>query len=256
MQVKRQFAFEWRTTLLTVLLLPAMISLGFWQLRRADENRGLIRAAEIQRELSPVGLTQLPLERAGSDILGRQTGFWQYRPVILHGQWQPEVFLLENQTHEGHNGYHIFGVMKLAAGWRVLVNRGWVAAPVLRSELPVFPAAQAGVDEVGEIYISPQMEVDEPLFAEAGWPRRIGRLHIPGLARETGSELLPFVVRLQEGSPSALTVHWSVVNILPEKNLGYAIQWFGMSIALVICYLFFAFRPVVMEPVSDEVDHG
>ena len=89
---------------------------------------------------------------------------------------------------------------------------------------------------------------DEPIFAEPGWPRRIGRLQLPGVARELGLEILPVVLRLREQSPSALTTHWPVVNIAPEKNTAYAIQWFAMSVALLLCYLAVSFRRSIEMP--------
>lgn len=229
-------------TLLVAVLLPAMISLGFWQLRRADENRGLLLLAEQRRQRPPVPIEQLPLADLAEVFSAGQAEEWQHRQVSLQGQWQPQEFLLENQLDAARNGYHVIGVVLLASGQRVLVNRGWVAAPALRSELPKYPAVAREVTEIGEIYVAAHVMVDGPVFAEPGWPRRIGRLSIPGIARELDSELLPVIVRLRESSPSALTAHWLVVNIAPEKNIAYAIQWFAMSAALVVCYLVLGFR--------------
>ena len=35
----RTFRFDWKLTLLTTLLLPLLLSLGFWQLDRLDQRR-------------------------------------------------------------------------------------------------------------------------------------------------------------------------------------------------------------------------
>jgi surfeit locus 1 family protein len=229
----RRFHFEWRTALLAALLLPTMISLGFWQLRRADENRSLISVAEKKREQMPVPYIQLP----------NITDESQLQQVSLQGgQWLDNFFLLENQTHEGHNGYHVIGVMRLQDGQHLLINRGWVLAPALRSELPFIPPYKVAAVEIGEVYVPPQLLLDKPVFAETGWPRRIGKLNIPGLERELGFNVRPVLVRLREGSPSALIAQWPVVNIDPDKNIAYAVQWFGMALALVVFYLALAFR--------------
>ncbi|HQQ74251.1 MAG TPA: SURF1 family protein [Pseudomonadales bacterium] len=236
---KRQFRFEWRTALLAAALLPIMVNLGFWQLRRADENRELMRVAEQQRQRSPIAFAQAP--------------FVSLQQVTIRGRWSDRFFLLENQMHEGRNGYHVIGVIALEDGRNVLVNRGWIAAPTLRSELPVAPPVPEIAVERGEIYISPYLlQNNESVFAENGWPRRIGKLHIPGLVHELGFEVLPMVVRLREGSPSALTVQWPVVNISPEKNIAYAIQWFAMSVALIVFYLALSFR----REVTDDTNNG
>ena len=35
------FDFEWRITVFTAVMVPLMLSLGFWQLQRADEKASL-----------------------------------------------------------------------------------------------------------------------------------------------------------------------------------------------------------------------
>lgn len=236
------FVFDWRMTVLTAIFLPVMISLGFWQLRRAEENRVLQEAAALQRQQPPMVLDSRLVDALRTDLFAENFAAWQYRPVSLRGQWQSREFLLESQQHERRNGYHVIGVMALSGGGNLLVNRGWIPAPSLRSEMPRYPAAINEVTETGEVYVTPYVLADDKVFAEEAWPKRIGALHIPGLARELQSDVLPFVVRLQQGSPSALTTQWPVVNIAPEKNIAYAIQWFAMSVALVICYLALGYR--------------
>ncbi len=240
--MSRHFNFEWRTALLVAILLPVMTSLGFWQLRRADENSELIHMAEQRRQQQPVVLGQLPLAQLELDIAEGNLVHWQLQQVSMQGQWLDKGFLLENQTHEGRDGYYVIGVIQLKDSRYVLVNRGWIMAPALRSELPVVPAIVPAAVEQGEIYVTPNVLRDEPVGAESGWPRRVGRLNVPGLARELDMKVLPVIVRLRDGSPSALTAQWPVVNITPEKNIAYAIQWFAMSIALVMFYLALSFR--------------
>lgn len=240
--MSRHFNFEWRTALLVTILLPVMTSLGVWQLRRADENSELIQMAEQRRQQQPVVLDQLPLAQLELDIAEGNLVHWQLQQVSLQGQWLDKGFLLENQTHEGRDGYYVIGVIQLKDSRYVLVNRGWIMAPALRSELPVVPAIVPAAVEQGEIYVTPNVLRDEPVGAESGWPRRVGRLNVPGLARELDMKVLPVIVRLRDGSPSALTAQWPVVNITPEKNIAYAIQWFAMSIALVMFYLALSFR--------------
>jgi surfeit locus 1 family protein len=243
-------------TLLVALLLPTMVSLGFWQLRRADENRGLLLLAQKRQQQPAMPISQLPLNRLLADITGGHTESWQYFPVRLHGAWLPESFLVENQLDNGRNGYHVVSVMQLDNDAHILVNRGWVPAPASRNALPQYPQATAGQEELGHIYVSAHILSDEPVYAESGWPRRVGRLQVPGFARELGYEVMPLVIRLQEGSPSALTTHWPVVNIAPEKNVAYAIQWFAMSAALLVCYLVFGYRRRDRPEESGDNVHG
>ena len=62
--------------------------------------------------------------------------------------------------------------------------------------------------------------------------------HFPLLDENVEGELLaPFVVRLAADQPGALRVDWQVINMQPEKHIAYAVQWFGMALALVIMSL-------------------
>lgn len=238
----RRFRFEWRISMATAIFLPLMLLLGFWQLHRADENRALLLEAEHRHRQSPKDVDTLPYDRISADLQTDMHVHWKYLPVKVTGSWQNKYFLLENQTNQGRNGYHVLGVIRTGSGRLLLVNRGWVPAPLSRTELPKVPDPAIGKIELAEVYFSPELNMDQDIYAESGWPKRIGIAHLPVLSREFGEVLEPFVLRLQKGSPSALVVDWLVVNIAPEKNIAYAIQWFAMSLALAILYVVFSFR--------------
>ncbi|HQQ62060.1 MAG TPA: SURF1 family protein [Pseudomonadales bacterium] len=230
----RRFKHDWRITLLTVVLLPLFVCLGFWQLHRADVHKQMRIEADEKRQQAPVDIITITDWHSTDTI--------HYLPVTLKGEWLAPMFLLDNQTHEQKIGYDVISVMRLDNGKNVLINRGWIAATASRSQLPVIPAPAISGRESGEVYASPEIMLSGEIYAEAGWPRRIARLHVPDLAKELKFDVLPVIVRLGEGSPSALVTGWPVTNIEPEKNIAYAIQWFGMAIALVIFYLALVFR--------------
>ena len=225
---------DWRISLLTAVLLPLFVCLGFWQLQRADVHRKMESTADARREQAPVNVLQI------KDWL--QPDALQYLPVTLQGRWLQPVFLLDNQTRQQKPGYDVIGVMQLEDGRQMLVNRGWVAGMALRTELPVIPATTDFLRESAELYVTPELLAAEPIYAEGGWPRRIAKLRVQGVAAEAHLDVLPVLARLKEGSPSAFVVGWPVTNIAPEKNIAYAIQWFAMAAALVVFYLALMFR--------------
>ena len=55
---------------------------------------------------------------------------------------------------------------------------------------------------------------------------------------QTGYALWPYILYLQDGSEALLETHWRMVQMGPEKHLGYAVQWFGLALTLVILYLY------------------
>lgn len=230
-----QFDFEWRITLVTLLLLPALIALGFWQLQRADEKAQLQASWEMRQSQAPVELAEL----AASD-----PGELAYRRVVLRGEYLPgHYLLLDNRVHGGRFGYEVVGLFELAGrAALVLVNRGWIAGDPARLALPEVPEMVGPTELTGHVYVSPGKPY---LLAEQQlappWPLRVQALEpgalAPLLEDISDAPLLPYQVRIDPGQPSALTVAWQVVNTGPEKHHGYAFQWFTMAVVLGIFFL-------------------
>lgn len=226
-----KFDPEWRTTLFTLLLLPALVYLGLWQLQRAGEKT-LIADRFAQRQVMP----PTPL----TELFGRPALELAYRPVTVTGRVLSPVFLLDNRVYRGRFGYEVLSVLEPAAGGPlVLLNRGWIAADPARRELPSVPVLEGPVSLSGHVYVAP----GEPYLLaeqqlEAGWPKRIQAVE-PALMRAAlgGAELFPHPVRLDRGQPGALTVDWKIVNVSPEKHRAYALQWFAMAAALGVFYI-------------------
>ena len=63
-------------------------------------------------------------------------------------------------------------------------------------------------------------------------------LDIAALGAARDMELLPYALVIAEGQPGGLQYDWSPIPEMgPEKHLGYAVQWFGLSVALLIIYV-------------------
>lgn len=242
------FRFDWKVTLLVLLLLPVTVSLGQWQLDRADEKQAMIAEREAHQALGPVTLDQLPSE--SSQL--------RYRRVALQGAFDSgHCFLLDNQVHLGRVGYEIIcpfldqskageatsgqaAADQQITARTVLVSRGFVAAPPLRTQLPAIPHVDAPISIHGEVYLPAGEQV---LLAELqagdGWPRVVQVASVDYLksllpAASNSSPVYPWIVRLDVDSPALVEPHWQVVNLSPEKHTGYAVQWFAMAATLVL----------------------
>ena len=195
-----QLDLEWRITLLTALLVPALVALGFWQLQRAEEKAALQTSWEAQKQQAPVGLATL----AG-------TADNAYRRVSLRGEFvQGYYLLLDNRISAGRFGYEVVGLFNMAGSSQtVLVNRGWIAGDPARQQLPAIAEPPGLLELTGHIYVPPGQPF---LLAEQQlsppWPLRVQALEIdklePILATVTDSELFPYVVRIDAGQPGAL----------------------------------------------------
>src|SRR5690606_28900045 len=119
-----------------ILLLPLLVWLGFWQLERAAEKTAILTELAERRALPALEASQIkapPLTNEEPD--------WRHRQVRLLGRYHPTLqWLLDNRIHEGRPGYEVLTAFELDAGqgW-ILVNRGWLPAPLERSQLPELP---------------------------------------------------------------------------------------------------------------------
>jgi surfeit locus 1 family protein len=231
----RRYHFDWKLTLLTALLLPLMISLGFWQLRREDEKLALQTAYDARQREAPVALSTL-------DITQDQ----QYRQVSLRGRYDnAHNFLLDNRIYQGQVGYEVIVPFETADGTVVLVNRGWMAQGRTRQELPAIPAVEEEVSIDGSVYqpVGASLVLGDALESE-GWPKVIQTLAPLRLAELSGtgdaSKVFPYTVRLAAAAPGVLTRYWPVISTTPEKHRGYAVQWFAMATALAGLYFYYS----------------
>lgn len=219
---------DWRTCLFAVLMLPVLISLGFWQLDRAEEKAQLNALFQQRQQAGPVDISQLD-----------ETSGLAFQQVSLRGRYSDEkLLLLDNRINQGRFGYEIISPFMVEdSDLVVLVNRGWIAGDRSRRTLPAVETITEPVSLLGGVYVPQGALLVLGEQQTAGWPRVVQQLDIESLATELGINLYPYTVRLKAGSTGAYKLNWMVVNMQPEKHHGYAFQWFAMAAAVIIITL-------------------
>lgn len=222
-------------------MLGLLLSLGRWQLGRADEKsearvRFEAAQAEVPLSLNTVNLTgTVPTESL------------QFAPVTATGRYDTtRQFLLDNRTHGGKAGYHVLTPLHLGNNTAVLVNRGWVAFLGRRDELPAIAVDETPRRVSG---VSALPREDQLVLGETGyepttsWPRTVQRIEIAAIEKTLGLSLLPVVLRLDPTTPDGFVRKWDAfVGIGPTRHHGYAFQWFSLAFALVVVYFVVATR--------------
>lgn len=217
-------------TLITLLVFGILLSLGFWQLDRAEQKRALL--AEYQ---AGTATALLRLDANLSSVEGLQ-----YQSASVSGRYDgAHQFLLDNRTHNGMAGYEVLTPLKLTgAQVGVLVNRGWVPLGGSRAYLPAVPVSGEERSVIGRI-----RDVSEKGFslgreqARTGWPYRILRVDLAELENELGYPLLPLVLLLDPAQADGYARDWHPLTFGPERNVGYAVQWFSLATTLLIIYV-------------------
>ena len=154
-----------------------------------------------------------------------------WRPVTARGNWVAErTILVDNKLHRGKPGFYVVTPLKLEGGMHVLVYRGWVAAPRLRSEAPKFPT-QAGIVEVTGVARAPSAR-----FVELSDATREGiiweNLTVERFRAWAGIEVQPVAIRQTSSAEDGLARDWEPPDVNSAKHRFIAFQWYAFAVML------------------------
>ena len=233
---KLEFSFEWRLTVFTALLCPCLISLGFWQLDRAEEKRLLSTQYSQRLALAPISV-----EQAVTSGLDGPQGV-RDRQIYFDGEARSDTYLLlDNQLHNGRFGYEVIAFIETGS-YHVPVNLGWVPGDAARRSLPIVELPATPRDWRGRIYApieSAYVLTDEP--PPDSLPAVIQSYERQEYAKALGGlfnkPIVEFLVRIDQAHSAAFVADWPVVNQSAEKHTGYAVQWFTMAAVLWAAFL-------------------
>lgn len=211
------------------------VSLGNWQMSRADEKGELQQQIEAGAAAQPVSI--------GS---GARVQDWM--PVELSGRWQVEATIfLDNRVQDGRVGYHVLTPIELEhdAGW-VLVNRGWVAGSASRDVLPEVATPQYGAGVIGSVRIPEAGPFT--LAKQAGEGALWQYIDIEQYRAWSGIPVHEWIVQQTSPAPDGLVRDWPRPDAGIDRHRGYALQWYsfaGLSLALTGFYAYKTLKPHV-----------
>lgn len=185
----------------------AGIALGNWQSRRADEKRAL--AEHVQR-------------------------------IAVTGEFLPErSVLLDNKLRGGRAGYEVVAPLRLAEGIHVLVNRGWIAAPPRRDELPrvMTPPGRLRIEGIVLSHLPRTLKLGAP----AKGPVRQS-VELEEFAAESGLALQAFVIQQHSDTGDGLARDWPPPDAGIEKHQAYSFQWYSLAALALVLGVVLSFR--------------
>ncbi len=219
------------TTLLALVLVVALVSLGRWQLHRADQKRALYA-------LFDSGSDATRAIEAATPRLPR------YQHVQAVGAYDPShQILIDNMSSAaGRAGYYVITPFALRGGGWILVNRGWVPVGPRRADKP--PVEVSGrereikgrVDELPRagIQLGEREPLRPPYPVVANFPTHG---EIAALLRGGGWSKVADVVLLDADEPDGYLRQWQPPGFPPMRHVAYAVQWFALAAALVVIYV-------------------
>jgi surfeit locus 1 family protein len=226
----RIFAPRLFTTLLTIVLMAFLISLGRWQLRRADEKRVLFDSFAAGTDVTrPIDLSTAAVPR--------------YQHIEANGHYdQSRQILIDNMVNAERAGYFVITPFALTGGGWVLVNRGWVPLGASRAERPTIPVAdntrqlRGRADHMPSpgIQMGTKAELAPPYPVVAAFPTRA---EIARLLRESSWTPATDLVLLDAGEPDGYVRNWTAPGFPPMRHIAYAVQWFALALTLFVIYI-------------------
>ncbi|MFP2769091.1 SURF1 family protein [Oceanisphaera sp. KMM 10153] len=208
---------------LTGVMTLLMITMGIWQLSRADEKRLLLQEWQQRRNIS----------LALNEALSMQTPFG-YRLEVSGVYLAGGDLFLDNQIESGRVGYRLIRPLQTRYGL-LAVDTGWWPADPDRRKLPQVPSPEGTVQLSGNIirlYVPPLSLGEVPFEPRL---RRVSGLEQIRIEQIWGQQALPFVLKLGVEKDD-----WQPVVMGPERHIGYAVQWFAMTLAIWVaaawCY--------------------
>lgn len=239
------FAPRWLHWGLLIVLFPTFVSLGIWQLQRAEWKKRLLADYQARQ-------IQIPHNFYGDQPL---TADQRYQKVSLQGRYdEAHTLLLDNQFSNHQLGYHVLTPFVLESSHRaILINRGWIAANN-RQQIPVIQTPKQLLTLQGILYWPDKklLLLGSSIQDSKDWPKRIERLDFEQIAHLLGYNLLPAEVLLAPDQPSGFKREWSPVQMpmQPAMHRAYAFQWFAMAAALLIAVMVVSFKRATVPPLS------
>lgn len=226
--------------LFALALAAGFASLGLWQSRRASEKAGMIEhAARVLERRLPVAFDRaFDARHARAPDWAEGSGRFAATRALL----------LDNQQRNGRAGVRVYRLFHPDTGGELLVDLGWLPLAGDR-RLPALAPPPTGRLRLRGLLVPPPAAGVElgPALADQGtaWlMARFDHAAIDAAAGDPSRVLAPRVLRLDPGLPIGHERDLVLLpnTLPPEKHRGYAVQWFGLAVAVLLTALILTFR--------------
>ena len=202
-----------------------LVSLGFWQLERADDKRSI----ETSIKLANTGSVELIKKEEGLQNK-------EYYEVRLQGKYlSDKQFIYDNQIVDQVSGYYVLTPYALEGQSKaILINRGFIPWNGRRDKLADIVIGQE-TREI-KVQISKPIKRMELKPSEVGiqFPVLIQSIDLQDMADRAKVDFSSVIGLLDASASNGFIRKWEPYTGSIEKHIGYAVQWFLMALVLAI----------------------
>ena len=220
-------SFKSKILIFAIIFVPITISLGFWQLDRAQEKKEIIANYDKLLTSEPISLNT-------------KSTYRNWQPVTTMGRFKDTVIFEDNAILSGRAGFKIYHLFENGDGSYVFVHRGFIERNMIKNNLPLIDTPKGKQSLKGSILIKQNNnfvqdieESDARIIQEFDIERLINKFPIL-----KDRYLHPFLFNLDIRDKNKFLAIEKPVNMAASKHIGYAIQWFGLCIALIILTIY------------------
>lgn len=254
-----QFKFRIGFFILCAFFFILFCILGNWQLHRYEYKKNLQILFNQHLAASPKTLKQVI----------DSTDDMQFQTLMVKGVYEPEhTFLLQNQFYHDQLGFDVLTVVRIPDEKKfLLVDRGWISKNKLScekkstaslGEVCSLPASKMQAITFQKIqgYIklvdTHQFILGKNILDPSASPVVIQKINLDEISQITHQEYFPFILRLNANQVNGYVRDWTIVTVMPERHMAYAVQWFAMAFVLLIAYLCFCCERISTSENSHE----
>ncbi|MDA9872424.1 SURF1 family protein [Candidatus Thioglobus sp.] len=202
-----------------------LVSLGFWQLERADDKRSI----EASIKQANTGSVELIKKEEGLQSK-------EYYEVRLQGKYlSDKQFIYDNQIVDQVSGYYVLTPYALEGQSKaILINRGFIPWNGRRDKLADIVIGQE-TREI-KVQISKPIKRMELKPSEVGiqFPVLIQSIDLQDMADRAKVDFSSVIGLLDASASNGFIRKWEPYTGSIEKHIGYAVQWFLMALVLAI----------------------
>ena len=219
--------FKSKILIFAIIFVPITISLGLWQIERANEKKVIISNYDKLLVSTPIALQkEQPLEN------------WQ--PIETVGAYQDLVIYEDNAINSGKAGFKIYHLFQNGDGTFIFVHRWFIERNLIKNNLPRIdtPIGKKNIKgttlfKQNNTFVKNIEESDIRIIQEFNASVLIERFPIL-----KDRYLHPFLFNLDVRDADKFQPIEKPVNMTATKHIGYAIQWFGLCAALIILTIY------------------
>jgi cytochrome oxidase assembly protein ShyY1 len=233
--MRLSFRFRWVPFLAAALAVAVGISLGNWQLRRAEQKLALQEQMLMRAEFAPVNSNALAPEQTPEE----------FRRVVAKGEFISSwAVYLDNRPYQGRAGFYLLMPFKLAGSEQsVLVMRGWFPRDAInREHIPAIAVPEGVTHLEGRVRASTGkvMQLGEAVALQPGSIAQ--NVDVEEFARASKLSLQTFIIEQTNDAADGLVRDWPIPSVGIDKHKGYAFQWYSLALVAAVFFLLTGFK--------------